>query len=253
MIILPKVLAPPGVGWKCVKAWYGTREANKCWRNEVTDTLMKEGCKAVVIVPMMFVSENRGFVTVCHGDDFVSCGSAAALDEVDRVLTAHFDTQMLPRIGRTAYGGEVSEGKYLGRTIRWSPQGFEWESNSKHVEDMVELCGLKLESEGAPTPITKATEKGRRDIDDTLNAIDAQTFRQAAGTGLYMSIDRPSLQFAMSVVMSGMSEPKSGSSIAGGARGTVCSATSGRDLVVRIPSRPEDTLCTRTRIGQRTR
>ena len=41
-----------------------------------------------------------------------------------------------------------------------------------------------------------------------LNATDAQTFRQAAGTGLHISIDRPSLQFAMSVVMSGMSEPK---------------------------------------------
>ena len=73
---------------------------------------------------------------------------------------------------------------------------------------MVELCGLKLESKGAPTPITKATGRGRRDIDDTLNETDAQTFRQAAGTGLYMSIGRPSLQFAMSVVMSGMCEPK---------------------------------------------
>ena len=40
----------------------------------------------------------------------------------------------------------MTEGKHLGRTIRWSPQGFEWESNSKHVEDMVELCGLKLGS-----------------------------------------------------------------------------------------------------------
>ena len=35
-----------------------------------------------------------------------------------------------------------------------------------------------------------------------------KTLRQAAGTGLYLSIDRPSLQFAMSVVMNGMSEPK---------------------------------------------
>ena len=147
-------------------------------------------------------------MTVCHGDDFVSSGSAAALDEVDRVVTTHVDTKILPRIGPTAYGGEVTEGKHLGRTIRWSPQGFECESNSKHVEYKVELCGLKLESKGAPTPITKATERGRRDIDDILNTTDAQTFRQAAGTGLYLSIDRPSLQFAMSVVMSGMSERK---------------------------------------------
>ena len=143
-----------------MKARYGTREASECWGNEVTDTLIKEGCKAVVVVvvvvPMMFVSENHGYVTLCHGDDFVSCGSAAALDEVDRVLTAHFDTKVLPRIGPTAYGGEVTEGKHLGRTIRRSPQGFEWESKSK--QDMVELCGLKLGSKGAPTPITNSTD-----------------------------------------------------------------------------------------------
>ena len=85
---------------------------------------------------MMFVSESHEYVTTCHGDDFVSSGSAAALDEVDRVLTTHFDTQIVPRIGPTAYGGEVIEGKHLGRTIRWSPKGFEWVSNTKHVDDV---------------------------------------------------------------------------------------------------------------------
>ena len=70
-----------------MKAWYGTREASKCWSNEVTDTLIKDVCNKGVVVPMMFVSEFHGYVTVCHGDDFVSSGSLAALDEVDRVLT----------------------------------------------------------------------------------------------------------------------------------------------------------------------
>ena len=101
-----------------MKAWYGTREASKCWGNEVTDTLVKEGSKPVVVVPMMFVSES-------HGYDFVTSGSAAALDEIDRVLTAQFDGKVLPRLGPTASGGEVTEGKHLGRTIRWSPQGFD--------------------------------------------------------------------------------------------------------------------------------
>ena len=92
-------------------------EHGKCWGSEVTDTLINEGYTATVVVPMMFVSENHGYVTACHGDDFVSSGSAAALDEVDRVLTTHFDTKILPRIGPTANGGEVSDGKHLGRTI----------------------------------------------------------------------------------------------------------------------------------------
>ena len=93
---------------------------------EVPDTLINEGTKpVVVVVPMMFVSES-------HGDDFVTSGSAAAADEVDRVLTTHFDTKILPRIGPTAYGGEVSEGKHLCRTIRWSPQGL---TVSTHLQD----------------------------------------------------------------------------------------------------------------------
>ena len=59
--------------------------------NDVTATLIREGCRAVV-VSVMFVPENHWYLTVCHGDGFVSCGSAAALDEVDRVLKALIDT-----------------------------------------------------------------------------------------------------------------------------------------------------------------
>ena len=103
-------------------------------------------------------------------------------------LTTHFDTKILPGVGPTAYGGQVSDGRHLGRTIRWSPQGFEWESNNnKHVEDMVDLCGLNQESKGARTPSTKATGKGRRDIDDDLEPHDVQTFRQAAGSIVHHS------------------------------------------------------------------
>ena len=78
-----------------MKAWYGTREAIKCWRNEFADTLIKEGNKPVVVDPMMLVSERHGYVTVCNGDLFEPSGSAAALDEVDRVLTRQFDTKNL--------------------------------------------------------------------------------------------------------------------------------------------------------------
>ena len=91
--------------------------------NEVTDTLIREGCKAVVVVPMMFVSENHGVTEMTLSKVVLQ----HRWGEVDRVLTTHFDTKILPRIGPTAYGGEVTEGKHLGRTIRWSPQGFELE------------------------------------------------------------------------------------------------------------------------------
>ena len=94
---------------------------------------------------------------MCHSDDFVLCGFAAS-DEVDRVLMTPFDTKILPRMRPTP-----SERTHLGRTIRWGPQRFELESNNKHVEDMVELCRLKLDTKRTSTPITKATEKERND------------------------------------------------------------------------------------------
>jgi hypothetical protein len=38
-----KGLAPPGMGWRALKAMYGTPEASKCWGNEVTDTMLEAG------------------------------------------------------------------------------------------------------------------------------------------------------------------------------------------------------------------
>ena len=67
------------------------------------------------------------------------------------MLTAHFDAKILPRIGPTAYGGEVTEGKHLGKTIRWSPQGFEWESNSKHITKKLMILDQEDENLGATT------------------------------------------------------------------------------------------------------
>ena len=47
----------------------------------------------------------------------------------------------------------------------------------------------------------------RRDILDELTPDKAKTYRQAVGTALYLSIDRPTMQFAMGEVMSGMQTP----------------------------------------------
>ena len=109
------------------------------------------------------------------------------------MLTTHFETQILPRIGPTAYGGEVT--------------GAEQSDGALKISSGTQTANM-LRRWWNCSDITKATGKGRRDIDDDLEPHDVQTFRQAAGTGLYLSIDRPSLHFAMSVVMSGMSEPK---------------------------------------------
>ena len=115
----------------------------------------------------------------------------------------------------------------------------------------MELCGLKQESKGAPTLITKATGKGRRDIDDDLEPHDVQIFRQAAGTGLHLSVDRPSLQFAMSVVMSGMSEPKVVHQLQVVRVARYVLKHPGETWLFNAKQTRRHCMCTRTRIGQR--
>ena len=64
---------------------------------------------------------------------------------------------------------------------------------------MTELCRLKLDSKRTPTPVTKATGKRRRDIDDDLEQHDMQASKQVAGTGA-SSTRAASMQFTMVVV-----------------------------------------------------
>ena len=44
-------------------------------------------------------------------------------------------------------------------------------------------------------------------VDHLLKDKDAKWFRQMAGTALYLSLDRPTIQFAVSQIATGMSQP----------------------------------------------
>ena len=121
---------------------------------------------------------------------------AAAPSVVKRVRTAHFNTKIMPHIGPTVFGGEMIEAHHSYRRRRRSPRKSEWESNSRHVDDMTEVSRRKLDSKRTPKQVTKATEKGRRDTDDELEQRDVRASREVAGTGASST----SVQFAMIVV-----------------------------------------------------
>ena len=75
-VIPPKGLVEGVCCWFLQKAMYGTREASKCWRNNVIDTLTAASCASSQVVPMTFHHETHGFFTPCYGDDLFAEGSA---------------------------------------------------------------------------------------------------------------------------------------------------------------------------------
>ena len=118
-------------GWRSMTTW-NEHETDKCWE-EVTSILTGE---LNIGVRTTFVSEKHGCVVEHCGINFPSGGSDAESSETGCVRVAHSDTKIMPQIRPTWYGGEMRKNATLGRGMRWSLQGFEWESNSKHVDDM---------------------------------------------------------------------------------------------------------------------
>ena len=163
-------------GWRSMTTW-NEHETDKCWE-KVTSIMTGE---LDIGVPTTFVSENHGCVVVHRGTNFPLSGSNVESNETGCVRMAHSDTKIMPRINPTWYDGEMKGKRNSCRGMRWSLQGSEWKSNSKHFDDMARLWRLKLESMETPTLVTKATGR-RRDIDETLMQHDVRASREAAGT-----------------------------------------------------------------------
>ena len=122
--------------------------------------------------------------------------------KASRIILAHYNTKIMPHIGPTVFAGEMIEGHHSYRRRRRSPRKSEWESNSKQVNDMTDLSRRKLDSKRTPTPLTKATAKGRRYTDDELDQLDVRASREVAGTGA-SATGASSIQFVAFVVNPG--------------------------------------------------
>ena len=137
-----------------------------------------------------------------HGDDFDTEGEPGALDEVDEMILASFKAKVLPRLGP----GASTEGTILRRILRWSEEGVHMAPDAKHVENLASL----LEVKGAnpcPTPSSRATGRGQRDVLELLTAAEATVFRRGTGIALYLGPDRFDLQFATKELAQVMQTP----------------------------------------------
>ena len=194
--------------WQLLKAMNGTREASKRWQEFVEGTVTAAGFLSVKNVSGLYYHPEWMVTLSCHGDDFLAEGLPQDLNRLDELMQENFEVKILPRIGPKDSGGEVSEGKHLSRMIKWdeSLPGFTWEADPKYVKELVNSMGLEG-CKGFDTPSSKDCGKGDRRAEELLSSEEAKEFRSLSGTALYLSLDRPSIQFAMSEISSGMSSP----------------------------------------------
>ena len=109
-------------------------------------------------------------------------------------------------------GGEKRECEFLGRTIRVTPNGFQYEGNQKHVKILLEEWGMQnakpLSSPGSALEKPNARDKQREE--EKLSPKESKDYRRAAARINYMALDRADLSYASKEASRGMANPTVG-------------------------------------------
>ena len=104
---------------------------------------------------------------------------------------------------------EAQEGKFLGRLVRYTSNGLEWEANPKQVDALLSEFGLKS-GQGVDTPGVKSeAEEGTI----SMTKAESSRFRRGAAKINYLSQDRVDLAFASKEISRHMANPKIGDEI----------------------------------------
>ena len=127
---------------------YGTRDAPSAWQGLVKSTLVKLGYEPSRLVNCVYFHKQSQTYLVAHVDDFLVLGTVPNLLALKQSLQKSFEVDG-EILGPDS--GQVSEVKFLGRVIRWTSSGLEWEGDSKHVAGMLKEADMEG-AKGVETP-----------------------------------------------------------------------------------------------------
>ena len=211
---IPKEDRQPGdenmVG-KLQLSLYGTRDAAMNWAMEYTEHLGKLGFVQGVSSPCNFAHKAMELSVTVHGDDFVVAGPLASIKWMNVHMRAKYE------IKTEIIGPEkecAKELKILGRIMRWTDHGFEYEPDQRHAEMIVKELGL-CSARVVATPGTK--DERQHDLVDAvedeydkeleMDRIAATKYRGLAARLNFLAMDRSDLQYAAKECCKKMSTP----------------------------------------------
>ena len=102
--------------------------------------------------------------------------------------------------------GDKQEMVILGRMVRWTPDGIEYEADPKHRELILEFFGFCDKSKRSKYNGLKE-DREEIDGDEALPKTEATEFRGVAARANYLSLDCPDLQFPVKECSREMSNP----------------------------------------------
>ena len=131
-------------------------------------------------------------------------GDDVSLDSFDQILVTYFKIRIGRRVGPLPH--HAKRGVHLNRIIECNDEGYTWQADPKHVENLLEVLNMK-DCSPAVTPGTKDTGKNERHAEKELIGEARQAMCSAAGICQYLSADRKDIQFSAKEVMRHISKP----------------------------------------------
>ena len=185
------------------KSMYGTQDAPAVWSRETKKMLMKRGFQASRIMPCLFHNAATGVCLIAHVDDLLLVGAQRELKSLKMDLQKEYEVD-----GHVLGEGEgcIAETRFLGRRLRFTPTGLEWESDPKIVEAILKEADLE-EGSGVLTPGVKA---GEMECNEPMGSAEASKYRRTAAQLNYLSQDRADLGYASKEISRSMANPCKG-------------------------------------------
>ena len=120
-----------------LRRWlYGMRKAAAGWEEEYAKKFEKEGYKRGIGAPTVFHNKEAETRLVVHGDDFTFSGPRKELERIRRKMKEWYEIKDRGIMG--SGDSVIEEVTILGRLLRWTEDGLEYEADPKHVRDLME-------------------------------------------------------------------------------------------------------------------
>jgi len=190
------------VWWVLYKAFYGTRRASRPLSDFAFSVLRKDGAERIAVCDSSYYRAATDTATLQHGDHFFCRTPKGNEKMLDELLAANFLIKIGPKVGP----GFETEGFHLKCRLGWSAAGFTWEGDPSRVEKIAKALDAKA-TERDISPGSKNVGKTARDACEELPPDRVAIFRSESARCLYVSEDRPEIQYAVRDLLEGMQTP----------------------------------------------
>ena len=131
---------PPGMCGKLNYWLYGFRPAANAWENLYAELFEGEGFVRGLSCGVVFFHPIRDISVVVHGDDFTFCGLEGDLKWILEKMKSWFEIKLRGILGDDEK--DMKQITILGRVVRWTRDGIEYEADPKHRQNLLDHFGF---------------------------------------------------------------------------------------------------------------